>query len=638
MKPTIISNQSFYGGIAVDDKVGIENSHAYSRGADFRKKPGQLSPLAQARRIGSNNIVDLIQQIIQVNDGTRYGLGNQGYFYAIENDNDVIVKGKLDDGAAGMLYRRDLDEMYMSSSTTVSYYGKLSAPTLQVNKYGESASTDTAAVSSGGTAHYTLPTAINESDSNRQSFESDIEPLSKIVVSVNDGGTGDWTLTLHDDANNTLATSTVTNANITDNSNLSFEFSSQIRLYVKPSARTYHFHLTSTVADGTVHCTTAADLNTCNYSIYADRLISTNNGLHPMAQFLQYVCIGNERYLSVWEPLQDTPSNLEWERHRLDFGPGYEVCGMAVTDEFLVIACERRSSGDRDFQEGRLFFWDGLSETYSFFIEVNEGSPEALYTYQNVVYMIINGGLYVWPGGKDLIKVRTLLNTDSEFSNISDVTRVYPNMMGVRRGILVFGYPSVTASQTMEYGVFSQGAVDKNFPASFGYNYVISTDTRTYNGTDTLQLGTVRSFGDSLYVSWRDDSESAGFRYGLDVVDNDSVPARAGTWEARIYDGQAVFKLKVASDVKMTCKALPEGCTIRLKYRIDRGSWVYPDDGVLTEGDTYKVADINQRNHEVQVGFDWEYDSSVASPEPFVVTGIALSTDLLENESAFTEV
>jgi hypothetical protein len=633
MKPTIITNQDFYGGIAVDDKVGAENSHAYSRSADFRKKPGQLTPLAQPRRVGVNNIVDLIQQIIQVNDGTRYALGNLGNFYSIENDNDVIVKAKLPDGAAGMLYRRDLQEMYMSSSTTVSYYGKFPNPTVQVDKYAESASDDDAAFSEGGTNTYTLSTEIVETNTQLQSFESDIEPLVKIRVQVGDGGTGDWTLTLHDDANNTLATSTVTNADITDSTFLDFEFSSQIRLYVKPSARTYHFHLTSTVADGTVKCETAGDLNTCDYEIYADRLIQTNNGVHPMAQFLQYVCIGNERYLSVWEPLEDVPSNAQWERHRLDFGDGYEVTSMATTDEYLVIACERRSAqADRDFQEGRLFFWDGLSETYSFFIEITEGSPESLYTYQNIVYMVINGALYVWPGGKDLIKLRTLLNTDTEFTNISDSTVVYPNMMGVRRGILVFGYPSVTASETMEHGVFSWGAIDKNFPTSFGYNYILSTGRRTYDGTNALKIGCVRSFGDTLYTSWQDATNN--IPYGLDVVDNDSVPATTGSWEARIYDGKAVFKQKVARDFKLTCVALPANTTIRMKYKVDRGSWVYPDDGVLTEGDTYKVASIDLRNKEVQVGFDWETSATT----PFVVTSVSLDVGLLENEAPFTEV
>lgn len=639
MKPTIIAYQSFQGGIATDDKVGIENSHAYSRAVDFRKKPGQLSPLAETRRIGSNNVVDLIQQIIQINDGTRYGLGDQGYFYAIENDNDVVVKAKLDDGAAGMVYRDDLDEMYMSSSTTVSYYGKFPNPVISVNKYAESASVIDSATSSGGALTYTLATTIVESDTTMQEFESDIEPLVKIRVRVADGGTGDWTLTLHDDANNVLATSTVTNANITDGTYLDFEFSSQVRIYVKPSARTYHFHLTSTVADGTVYCGTASDLNTCDYDIYADRLVDTVNGLHPMAQFLQYICIGNGRYLSVWEPLADQPSNLEWLRHRLDFGDGYEVCGVTPTDEFLVIAVERRSTNaTRDFQDGKLYFWDGLSEAHNFSIEVKEGSPEGLFTDQNMPYMIINGALYVWPGGKSIIKLRTLLNTDTEFTSISDSTHVYPNMMGVRRGVLVFGYPSITASTTMEHGVFSYGAVDKNYPMSFGYNYDISTDTRTYNGTDALRIGCVRSFGDSLYISWRDDTEPTGFKYGLDVVDNDSTPATEGVWEARIYDGQAVFKQKAARSMKLVCAALPTGVRLKMKYKVDRGDWVYPDDGVLEEGDTYKVADINLRNHEVQIGFDWDTpDTANPATEPFVVLCMALDADLLANETPFTE-
>lgn len=640
MKPSIIAYQSFQGGIATDDKVGIDNSHAYSRALDFRKKPGQLSPLAATRRIGSNNVVDLIQQIIQIEDGTRYGLGDQGYFYAIETDNDVIVKAKLDDGAAGMLYRQDLQEMYLTSSTTVSYYGKFPTPTIQVNKYAESASVDDAATSSGGTNTYALATSIVESATTIQEFESDIEPLVKIRVRVADGGTGNWTLTLHDDANNVLATSTVVNGSITDNQYLDFEFSSQIRLYVKPSARTYHFHLTSTVADGTVYCETSSDLNTCDFDIYADRLIDTNNGFHPMAQFLQYVCIGNERYLSVWEPLADAPSNLEWQRHRLDMGPGWEVNNLTSTDEYLVIACEKRStSASRNFQQGKLVFWDGLSEAPNFTIEITEGAPESIYTYTNLVYMIINGALYVWPGGKSLIKLRTLLNTDTEFTNISDTTRVYPNMMAVRRGILLFGYPSLTASQTMEHGVFSYGAVDKNYPMSFGYNYVISTGTRTYDGSNALRLGCVRSFGDSLYISWRDDSEQTGFKYGLDLVDNSSSPAQEGTWEARIFDGQAVFKQKVARDMKLTCVALPASVRIKMKYKVDRGSWVYPDDGVLTEGDTYRVADIGLRNHEVQIGFDWDTpDTNNPATEPFIVTCEALDVDLLPNETPFTEV
>ena len=643
MKPTIISNQQFYGGISTDEKIGIEHSHAYSRAVDFRKKPGRLSPLPEAVRIGSNNIVDLIQQIVQTNDGTRYGLGDQGNFYKIDTSNGVVVEAKLDNGATGMLYRKDVDELYCTSLKTVSRYGKFAtSPTMSVNKYAESVSTDDACTLSGGTESYTVPTTIAENATGMQEFEADIEPLNKIRVKVNTKGTGNWTLTLHDDANNLLGTSTVATANITSGQYLDFSVTTPLRLYIKPSARTYHFHLTSTVADGTVFCSTASDLNTCDYDIWADRLVSPNNGLHPMVQFLQYNCIGNERYLSVWEPLSDTPSNLEWNRHRLDFGSGYEVCGLTTTDEYLVIAVERRSSStSKDFQEGKLFFWDGLSEAYNFSIDVNEGSPESLYTYQNLVYLVVNGALYVWAGGKNIVKVRTLLGTDTELSSTSDTTRVYPNMMAVRRGILTVGYPSITSSTAIEHGVFSWGSIDKNYPMSFGNNYCISTKTRFYAGGNALRIGSVRSFGDSLYISWRDDSQQAGFRYGLDVINNSSPPASEGTWEARIFDGEAVFKQKIAQDMKLTCSSIPTGVRIKMKYSVDRGAWVYPDDGVLTSAsspNTYKIADINLRNHEVQIGFDWDTpDSSTPATEPFVVTGMALNVDLLTNETPFTE-
>lgn len=633
MKPTVISYQNFYGGIAVDSKIGIDNSHAYSRSVDFRKKPGSMTPLAATRRIGTNNVADLIQQIIQTEDGTRYALGDQGNFYSIDADHEVSVLAKMTDGTTGMLYRADLQEMYMAGRTTVSYYGKFPNPTIQLDKYNISASTDEDASASGGTQLYTLPTTIDEtSDNNQQQFQPDIEPLVRITVNVATKGTGNWTLTLHDDGNNVLGTKTILNANITNNSELNFDFDDQIRLYVSPSARTYHYHLTSTVADGTVYVTTAGDLDTSNYQIWAARLVDVD--LHPMEQFLQYVLICNERYLSVWEPLSDTPSNQEWNRTRLDFGPGFKSIGIAVTDEYAVIACEKRSnSPTRDFQHGRLYFWDGLSETYNFFIEITEGSPESVFTYQNIVFMIINGALYVWPGGKSIVKLRTLLNTDTEFTSIADTTKNYPNMMAVRRNILLFGYPSITTSLNMEHGVFSFGSVDKDFPQSFGYNYVISTGTRVYDGSNALRIGAVRSFGDTLYISWQDETQPVGFQHGLDVVDNMSLPASSGTWESRIFDAKVVYKQKTAYDMKLSCVTLPAGVTIRMKYRIDRGAWIYPDDGVLTTGDTYRVAKINGRFHEIQIGYDWESTATV----PFEVIGKALRADLLVNEEPFTE-
>lgn len=629
-RKSVVAQQNFYGGIATDEKLGVKYSHAYSRALDFRKKPSQMSVLPGARKISANNAKDLIQNIVQVPDGTRYAVGDQGYVYRINTSNVVTVIGKLDSGAHGMEFRADTDSVYITSAQTVSRIKTVStAPNLEINKYSVSVSADKKASRSGGAKTYTIPTAVDESSVNKCEFQPDIEPLYSARVKVVAKGTGDWTLTLHDAENTTLGTATVTAASLINGEFAEFVVATPVRMLVKPNARTYHSHLTSTVADGTVACATENDLNTADFQISATRLVDSRNGIHPIVNFQQYTCFGNERYLSAWEPLSDDPTNPEWQRHRLTFPPGYEVCGMATTDEFLVIACEKRSTdSSKSFQNGKLFMWDGQSTTYNFFIDIPEGSPQSIYTYQNLVYMIINGTLCVWTGGKSLTKVRTFTNSDTEFSDTADDTLVYPNMLAVRRNILLIGYPSSTSNQSIEHGVFSWGAIDKNYPQVFGYNYTISTGTRTYNGSSALRIGCVKSFGSELYISWRDDSQA--FNYGVDIVDNNSDPASSATWESLIFDGGAAFKRKNAYRYKVTTKTLPSGVIIKPKYKINRASsWTYGAN--FTSGTSSTTNLGNGAFYELQYGFDVECSGST----PPEILSVAIELDALADADAF---
>lgn len=392
----VVGQQNFYGGIATDEKLGIKYSHAYSRSMDFRKKPSQISVLPGTRKISANTVRDLIQNIVQIPTGTRYAVGDQGYVYKITTSNVLSVVGKLEDGAHGMIYRADTDSVYIASTQTVSRIKTASTnPSLEIGKYATSVSTDAKASRSNGANTYSLLTAIDENNTHKCEFQPDIEPFYSAKVKVVSKGTGDWTLTLHDDANTSLGTATITNSNLTNGELAEFVVAAPIRMLVKPNARTYHFHITSTVADGTVASATKEDLNTADFQIAATRLVDSRNDIHPIVNFQQYTCVGNERYLSAWEPLSDDPTNAEWQRHRLTFPPGYEVCGLATTDEFLVIACEKRSTDStKHFQDGKLFMWDGQATTYNFFIDVPEGSPQSIFTYGNIVYFIANGALY----------------------------------------------------------------------------------------------------------------------------------------------------------------------------------------------------------------------------------------------------
>lgn len=580
-----ITIQQFYGGQSSDEAIGTPASFSYSRALEHRKNPSQLSVLPGPRKIATCN--DLILNMVQVRDGTRYAYGDQGNIYKIDTSNNVTYLNKLPAGSDGMLYRADSDAIYFATQTDLRrYYPVSNNPTFD-QVYGASKSIDTAAYRTGGVATYTVPLTLDESQ--YVSFQPDIEPFYSNKVNVIAKGTGNVTLTLHDGVNNTLATTTITAANMTTGL-VEFLYSSQIRALVKPNARTYHYHLTSTVLDTTVACSTAGQLNTADFELWAYRFVDTINNFHPMAQFEQFILIGNERYLAVWEPLTDSnPPNVELQRHRLTFPPGFEVCGIAVTDEFAVIACEKRSTnGNKDFQEGKLFLWDGTAQTYNQIVDVSGGSPEAIQSLENYPYFIVNGVLCAWAGGKDITKIRTIANLTNTYSGVIDNTHAYPNMMDVKDNMLHLGYPSITTNATVEHGVYVWGSLEKNYAPSFNFGYVASAHQANDLDT-TIQIGCVRNFGDEMYTSWKDSTGA----YGLDILDNLCTPAPIFKFRARRYDGGAVYRDKQAVKLGLITAAIPAGTMITQAYSLDGVTDVFYANPMNT-GDTSQVATIQK--------------------------------------------
>jgi hypothetical protein len=594
----IFSNQHFYGGQSSDEAIGTEASFSYSRAMDHRRNPSQLTVLPGPREIGQGVVQDLILNIVQAQNGTRYAYGDQGNVYRINTDNTVNYLNKFTTGSDGCLYRSDSDAVYFATQTDVRRYYPISATPTFDQTYGPSKSVDTAATRTGGANTYTVPLAIDEGQS--CTFQPDIEPFYSMKVKVVTKGTGTMTLTLHDGLNNTLSTKTLTNAEVSGGQ-VEFVFPAQVRALVKPNARTYHYHLTSSVADTTVACSTAGSLSTADYELWASRLVDTVNNFHPMAQFLQYTCIGNGNYLAVWEPLSDSnPSNSEFQRHRLVFPSGFEVCGLAVTDEFLVIACEKRSTdGTKDFQEGKLFTWDGVARTYNQVVDVSGGSPEGMYTHENYPFFFVNGTLCAWPGGKNIVKVRTVANTDTMFTSTIDNTHVYPNMLTVRDNMLHAGYPSITTNSAIEHGVYIWGSLEKNYASSFNYGYVPSSMQTTPTGT-SLQMGCVVNFGDELYMSWKASNSS----YGLDIVDSICKPAPVAKWRSRRFDAGATYKKKLAASTQVNTAVLPPGVTITPTYRIDNDTEVVQTEAAKTEGKDEVQATILKDFKRIVYGFD----------------------------------
>ena len=249
-------------------------------------------------------------------------------------------------------------------------------------------------------------------------------------------------------------------------------------------------------------------------------------------------------------------------------------------------------------------------------MDVPEGAPYALTVQKNILHYVANGVWYAWSGANP-VKVQHLPGSDTEFGTSNIYSINYPNTMAVRNGILCLAYPSETNSTTIEHGIYSYGARDKNYNESFGFSYTMSTGTMK-NGT--LRIGCIKSFGDKMFMSWRD-----GTAYGIDLISPASAPAATATWESLALDDGDPSKEKLACEVLIDFTALPTGCTITPKYKVNRGSWV--SGTAATEGATQSRLNINKRYKELQVGFD-----VVCTTTTPVIYGVTIIRDLVQRE------
>lgn len=620
-----ISINSWIGGLSGDDQEGQPKSFAYSKHLDFRKSPSRLTVLPKTTKDSGSTVTDLITQGIQLPSGKKVFIDLAGGVYTRSTSGTwAKLAGSLGTTAYGMVYNPIHDTIYVPNQYNISTI--TGADGVYGGTITNSANTFTANQDqSGGTTAntYTTTGSVNEGATHKLSFTPAVDPLYSIKIYVTTKGTGDLLVTLHDAANNTLATKTVANASLTNGALNEFVFTTPVRLRASPNASTYHVHITHPSGTAsTIGTTTASDFSTANYSTWGSRLVNPVNGFHPVVEFLQYYIIGNGNYIAAWEPIsQSAPSNTEWNRHRLTFPLGYEVTSMATYSEYLAIACEKKSSSaTNEFQDGKIFFWDGTSQGFNFIVDFPEGAPYSIYAKGNQLRWFGAGKLWGWAGDEPF-PIQQIENTDSEFSAAATYTVNYPNMITSRNGILLGGYPSETSNTAVEHAVYSYGTRNRLYPESFGYSYTPSTGTILNTGSNNLRIGMVKNFADQLYISWRE-----GSTYGVDLVQNTSSPFASGEWQSLWFDNKRQDKRKLALKLIFTFDALPTGATITPKYRITDTTFTTGTAAVA--GDTKVEMNIDVDFTTIQLGFDF-----VATTTTPTITSMTFTFDDLAHES-----
>jgi hypothetical protein len=407
---------------------------------------------------------------------------------------------------------------------------------------------------------YTVPVAIVESSANKQEFVPAKDPQKSIEVLIAAIGSGNWTLTVHDALNRTIASKTVTAANL-NVGDFEFVFASVWRPVL---GATYHFHLTSTVANGTVTTTSVSDLNTVDYHSYYQFLVE--DAYHPEERILEKLAIGNERYLATWNGVTYNP-------HTLTLPSGYRIRCLGLWRGYLAVGTTR-GANITDEDQGMIFLWDGRSTTYNDYIPVPQGGVNAILSGDPLYFVAgYSGDLLSYAGGG----VRQVKRIPKMVSG--DTLEVYPGSMTTWQSLIHVGVAGPCSSSAVKRGVYSYGTISPRIEESMSFDYKTSLGIMA----DTaLKVGMVFPIGSHLLIGWQ-----YGVSFGVDVVKPTNAPFASGRYESLITDVNKIIAPKQANFMRGYFKKLVSGDTVRLEYKIDR-------DDNWTEGTAESTANAKE--------------------------------------------
>lgn len=250
----------FTGGLSQGTKSGLAGSFRDMLGIDYRTDPDMITSTRALKKDSGTTVVDLVKWVVE-NSGDKYMYGDAGHLYKKSSAgtySDLKTVSDSHGNGIGILG----DYLYYASDKGIGRYGVLSgtpafeddflvSPTSQSDQY---------AATSGST--YTLTTAINEGATHRKTFIPTVDNINGIALYISGKGTGNWTITVHDASNNLIGAKTVANADLVTGM-VRVMFSGAYDLTIGNS---YHFHVHSTVADGTLLTTNLNDLETVRFT------------------------------------------------------------------------------------------------------------------------------------------------------------------------------------------------------------------------------------------------------------------------------------------------------------------------------------------------------------------------------------
>lgn len=603
-----INHNRFYGGISPYKKIStIEGGIAQAQfmsGLNIHEDPSEaVSPFGV-----SEPFTTLTGYGKWIRSGTPYDTNkyiytSDGMIYSLDVTDVTLtaLRTIADFDPAGQGLDVFDDYLYYATATTIGRYGKLSGTPTFNDDFLTDGTTNLDISQAGSGQTYTVPVAISEAAADRFSFTPTKNPIEAIEVNINAKGTGNWTITIHDSLNNILDEHTYTNAVL---SNGIFTFvRSTGQVFIK-EGNTYHVHLTSTVADGSVVTGTTANLSTAYFKEYNGILFDTQ-GWHPMTSHLNFLVIGNKNYLAVWDQATYNPN-------RLAFAPGFEVRTLTTYREYVVAGCWRGDSVS-NVTEGRNYYWDGTSSTFNFFEKVEAGMPNVLHNSKNRLFGIYGHKGSIYLGNDPYRKIQDLPQiTDNKY------VEVFPGAVTEWNGRTYFGVAGATDDTALTRGIYEYGSANDTLPEVLNIPYIFGND-------DDVYITALKSFGKKMYFCRKYSLEGVP-TYTIGYVDLTTYNLNGAKYEQLILDGGGTHK-KI-QPIKLVVTTIPNvNTSLTLKYRIDRGTYIsgMQGFGLLANRVEWNLAYLGRVK-------EFEYGFEVTGSGHTTITGVFFSYDDFSEE------
>lgn len=569
---------SFIGGEQASSKWGYENGFQDGLGLDYVTDPDKLTALKRLIKESGSTVVDLIKWQREYN-GYVFAFGDAGHLYRRNTSaawsDQRTVSNSLGQGL-GIFNTLNQDALWYANTSTLGRAITLTGTMSFDDDYLDTAELNRDPVArnipSSFATPYSLVTTIAETVTHKQTVIANKIMCKGFKVYVTAKGTSaDWTLTLHDSTNAVVATSTVTNANLTNTAYNNFYFSAPVELTLGGE---YHYHLTASNTTGTPTAGTGTnnDLEDGAYYLVWPSLVS-DNYYHPIQEFSKFNCIGNGQFLATMDDSE------VWDPERLDFGRGQTVRMLEVMGDYLAIFTWRYNDITK-VKESVMYLWDGVSPTKNNIIPIKDGQANAATTYGNVLFMMNGTKGQLSAYNANLTPIRRI-NDVGENKTIE----IYPDAFTVYNGLIYIGIGAGT-STTCPRCVYTYGTNNKDYPMALNKAYPTSSDNTQdiIDKTDNndVQIGSIIGIGNTLLVSWKN-----GSAYGVDSLSTTKDQNRVYMTTMR-FDAETPYLIKQLSKVIITHSPIrtEDSITVQVRYN-NQGTFT---NLFVCEGDSDKDA------------------------------------------------